>query len=181
MASIPTHSLIGWLIGRAWALGPRSARFHFYSLACAALPDLDVIGFPLGIRYEDALGHRGFSHSLCFAVLVGVAVGAWVGRHSPRSLAFWGLALHFTAVTASHAVLDMMTDGGLGVAFWSPFDLTRYFLPWRPLVVSPIGVTRFLSEWGWRVVQSEALYAIVPALFLSYAVRAVLRRARAQR
>lgn len=181
MASIPTHSLIGWLIGRAWAIGPRPWRFHFCSLACAAVPDLDVAGFPLGIRYEDALGHRGFSHSLCFAVLVGIAVGAWVGRHSPRSWAFWGLALYFSVVTASHAVLDMMTNGGLGVAFWSPFDLGRYFLPWRPLVVSPIGVARFLSAWGWRVVQSEALYAILPALILSLATRALIKRVRARR
>lgn len=34
-----------------------------------------------------------------------------------------------------------LTDGGLGVAFFSPFDNKRYFLPWRPIRVSPISVT----------------------------------------
>jgi hypothetical protein len=34
--------------------------------------------------------------------------------------------------TASHGVLDATTNGGLGVAFFSPFDNRRYFLPWRP-------------------------------------------------
>jgi len=38
-----------------------------------------------------------------------------------------------------------MTKGGLGVAFFSPFDNSRYFLPWRPIRVSPIAIHRFFS------------------------------------
>jgi hypothetical protein len=33
-----------------------------------------------------------------------------------------------------------MTDGGLGCALFWPFDTTRYFAPWRPIPVSPIGL-----------------------------------------
>jgi inner membrane protein len=57
--------------------------------------------------------------------------------------------------TASHGVLDAMTDGGLGVAFFSPFDNRRYFLPWRPIVVSPISIARFFSG---RVGVVDALF-----------------------
>ena len=32
------------------------------------LPDADVLGFPLGVHYEDPWGHRGATHSLVFAL-----------------------------------------------------------------------------------------------------------------
>jgi len=37
-------------------------------------------------------------------------------------------------VAASHGLLDAMTRGGEGVALLSPFDTTRYFLFWRPII-----------------------------------------------
>jgi hypothetical protein len=36
---------------------------------CAVIPDIDVIGFYLGIKYGDIFGHQDFftpSHSLCW-------------------------------------------------------------------------------------------------------------------
>jgi len=73
------------------------------------------------------------------------------------------LWLYFFLVTASHGFLDAMTHGGLGVAFFSPFDNTRYFLPWQPLVVSPLSLTRFFSGRGLAVLQSELLWIWIPA------------------
>jgi membrane-bound metal-dependent hydrolase YbcI (DUF457 family) len=61
-------------------------------------------------------------------------------------------------VTASHGVLDAMTDGGLGIAFFAPFDNTRYFFPFRPVKVSPIGLS-FFSARGLDVIWSELLWA----------------------
>ncbi|WBX74857.1 hypothetical protein PG913_00110 [Tenacibaculum pacificus] len=66
--------------------------------------------------------------------------------------------------TASHAVLDALTTGGLGVAFFSPFDTTRYFFPWRPIKVSPIGVERFFGERGIKVLKSEFLWIGIPSV-----------------
>ena len=57
-----------------------------------------------------------------------------------------------------------MTDGGLGIAFFSPFNLQRYFLPWRPIHVSPIGVSRFFSARGLRILWSEILWVWLPIL-----------------
>jgi inner membrane protein len=78
--------------------------------------------------------------------------------------------------TASHGVLDAITNGGLGVAFFSPFDNTRYFLPWRPVRVSPIAVYRFFSARGYAVLQSELLWIWLPAILFAGMVLA-LRRA----
>jgi inner membrane protein len=59
-------------------------------------------------------------------------------------------------VLASHALLDTLTNGGLGCALFWPFDLTRYFAPWTPIPVSPIGL-RYFSSYGMFVAGSEAV------------------------
>lgn len=92
-----------------------------------------------------------------------------------RGKNYWLYSAHFAFVTASHAILDMMTNGGLGVAIFSPFDLTRYFFDFRPVVVSPIGVVRFFSEWGLNVVKSEIVWIILPALAAAVPVKILLR------
>jgi inner membrane protein len=111
----------------------------FWSLL-SLLPDADVIGFALGVRYEDEWGHRGATHSFAFSIVLGIAVGLLAVR--------WRLPVARTAiiaslVLASHAVLDTMTTGGLGCALFWPFDLTRYFAPWTPIPVAPIGLHFF--------------------------------------
>jgi inner membrane protein len=78
--------------------------------------------------------------------------------------------------TASHGVLDAITNGGLGVAFFSPFDNTRYFLPWRPVRVSPIGVTRFFTPPGFAILQSELLWIWVPAILFASVVWLLRRK-----
>ena len=133
MASAFSHVLVALAVGQLqpWRVWP--IRFWGMSFLCSVLPDCDVVGFAMGIPYEHVLGHRGLTHSLAFAVLIGFFV---VRISFPEIHAWtreWGwLVLHFSLVTASHGVLDAMTDGGLGIAFFSPFDNGRYFLPWNP-------------------------------------------------
>lgn len=131
---------------------------------CTIVPDFDVIGFAFGISYRDVLGHRGFTHSLLFAALLsGILVQVFLSHREeaskPACLAFLFLC------TASHGVLDAMTTGGLGVAFFAPFDDTRYFLPWRPIRVSPIGIG-FFSQRGLLVLWSEFIWVWMPMLGL---------------
>jgi inner membrane protein len=60
-----------------------------------------------------------------------------------------------------------MTDGGLGVAFFAPFSNERWFLPWRPIRVSPIGVAAFFSSRGRAVLESELRIVWLPAAILA--------------
>jgi hypothetical protein len=61
-----------------------------------------------------------------------------------------------------------MTDGGLGVAFFAPFHNERYFFPWRPIAVSPIGMG-FFSERGLEVIISELHWgSLLLAVALAY-------------
>jgi inner membrane protein len=133
------------------------------------LPDADVLGFPLGIRYEDVLGHRGLSHSLVFAFVLSWIVTFVAFPRLPERWTRFLLFSCFFIVTASHGALDAMTDGGLGIAFFAPFDNTRYFFPFRPIKVSPIGLS-FFSARGLDVIWSELLWLCIPAAIIATAV-----------
>ena len=144
---------------------------------CSVLPDIDVAGFHFSVHYGDFWGHRGFTHSLLFAALLATLVtflafpnffSAFEPLPSalPRTRLLWIWTYLFFA-TASHGFLDAMTDGGLGVAFFSPFNNARYFLPCRPIRVSPIGLSRFFTERGLDVLQSELLWIWLPSALLA--------------
>ena len=172
MASLFSHTVAALTLGKAASRRTMPPRFWILSIFCSAMPDLDVIGFAFGIRYGDLLGHRGLSHSLPFALLTGIVVTSLAFRdRRPLTSPWWRLVAYFSIVTASHGVLDAFTDGGLGIAFFSPFDTTRYFFPARPIEVSPIGIAAFFSPWGARVLASELVWVGLPAL----AVLAVAR------
>ncbi|MCA1634533.1 MAG: metal-dependent hydrolase [Acidobacteria bacterium] len=162
MASVFTHAFVALAAGKVYADEDAPARFWFLSAACAVLPDADVAGFAFGIAYGDTFGHRGFTHSLLFALLLALAVVALCFREGRRGRRA-ALVCYFFLVTISHALLDMLTDGGLGVALLAPFSGARYFFPFRPVEVSPIGVGSFFSEWGLRVIKSELLWVWAPS------------------
>ena len=174
MASAFSHAIVALAMGKAFQNKELSWRELSLGALCSALPDLDVIGLYFGIQYSDVWGHRGMTHSVVFAALLaGILVGVWY-RGKPAA-AMTGLYLYFFLCTASHGVLDAMTNGGLGVAFFSPFDTTRYFFPVRPILVSPIGVSEFFSEYGVRIMASEAIWIWLPACVAFLVLRVAQR------
>lgn len=174
MATLFTHALVAGSLGQAgkpdWR---RDWRFWYLAIVCSILPDIDVAGFPLGIRYGDLWGHRGMTHSLLFAAVLAVIMAF---RFKPARLERWKLVLLLFIITASHGVLDAMTNGGLGVAFFSPFDTRRYFFPWTPIQVSPIGAGGFFSARGLDVLWSEIVWVWGPAIALGALLWAVRRK-----
>lgn len=136
-------------------------RLILFGIVCTLLPDMDVIGFRMGVKYADVLGHRGATHSLVFALSIGL-VGAFFAPwlRSSRVAAF-GTA--FLAVV-SHIVLDALTNGGLGVAAFWPVDQTRYFFDWRPIQVSPFSPKALMSQRGLSVLLSELRWVWLPCL-----------------
>ena len=128
MASLG-HIVVGMAAARVQSRGvirtrPALAAMLFWA-GLSFLPDADVVGFSLGVRYGDPWGHRGATHSFAFALALGIVVGALAPRFGYRAL------------------------------FW-PFDLTRYFAPWTPLPVSPIGLG-YLSPYGLYVAAVELM------------------------
>lgn len=155
MSTVLSHSVVPVALSTLFPEGALSAEVIALGMACAAVPDLDVAAFALGIRYESPFGHRGFSHSLCFAALLAGGL-SWSVGGGATAFAFWFLA------TLSHPLVDALTDGGCGVALLSPFSNRRFFFPWRPLKVPPIGIRPFFSRRGWEVLLSELLWIWLP-------------------
>jgi inner membrane protein len=176
VASLPSHAFAALCIGACFYKSAIPKRIWVIGAACSVVSDLDVIGFRFGIHYGDFWGHRGFIHSLLFAALLALFIVALGFRHGVTGMTRWSLWLFFFLATASHGLLDAMTNGGLGVAFFSPFDTHRYFFPWTPVRVSPIGIGRFIGSRGMAVLRSEFLWIWVPGTFL--AVLAILLRRR---
>ncbi|MGD8926800.1 MAG: metal-dependent hydrolase [Thioalkalispiraceae bacterium] len=174
MPTIITHSVFAVSLAHVFKHSQLPRRFWLLAIICSILPDIDVIGFSLGIQYGDFWGHRGFTHSLSFALLTSlIVVGLGFYQERFRSLRP-RLILFFFLVTASHGLFDALTNGGLGIAFFSPLDTGRYFLPFRPIQVSPIGIHDFLRWGGWRVLESEFKWIALPSIliiFVSVSIR----------
>ena len=167
MTSAFSHALVSVTVQRLYPDAVSVTRLWFIAIACSILPDIDVIGFFFGIPYSALWGHRGMTHSLLFAFCTALVVSALLLRDENffSSTGLLRLSLLFL-ITASHGVLDAMTNGGLGIAFFAPFDNTRYFLPLQPIQVSPLGVQSFFSTWGLRVIISELVWIGLPCLLL---------------
>ena len=119
MASAFSHAFVGLALGKAYTRHRMPWHFWALSITCSIVPDADVLGFALGIPYASPLGHRGLSHSLCFAFVLSLCVVSLAFRqHVPYSRLWCSHVLYFFVVTASHGVLDAMTDGGKGLPFW---------------------------------------------------------------
>ena len=139
-------------------------RLWVAGMLCAAAPDLDVLGFSFGVQYGDLLGHRGLSHSIPFAAVVTAPIAFLVARRIWRRA--W---LYLFLAMASHGLLDACTNGGLGVALLSPFDRTRWFFPFRPIEVSPLGPRAFLSGRGLTILANELVWVGLPCTLLGLA------------
>ncbi len=189
MATVLTHALAAGALVAVAPAGVPKARLAISMGLLAAVPDLDVLGFRAGIPYGDVMGHRGFTHSILFALLAGSAVAGTVfrslgvppeaGKRNIFSRTWWQVCGLLCLATASHGFLDAFTDAGLGIGFFIPFDNGRYFFPWRPLATSPLSVSAFLNGPALRIFTNELLWVGLPvagALGALYSIRAIRRR-----
>jgi inner membrane protein len=129
-----------------------------------AAPDLDAFSF---YAYGNIWGHRGWTHSLIFAVVLGAVTAALTFRYFRVN--FWLLAAFFVLITASHGLLDAFTFGGAGIPFFWPMTARR-FGPWGPVPL-PIGM-EIPNPWKHPSVRAELLYVWLPTIALVVAVDA---------
>jgi inner membrane protein len=163
MPTIFTHAAVPILLGSGAGKERVSWRLIVAASVAAISPDLDTLGFRFGIAYASPFGHRGAMHSLLFGVLMALMAAVFHQRLRTSAIqAFTVVGL----AALSHPLLDMLTDGGLGIALFWPFSDQRSFFHWRPIQVSPIG-TGFFSARGWPVVESELLWVWLPTCLIA--------------
>lgn len=175
MPTIFTHGFVGLAAGKIF-FKKEKPKFWILSVLLPVLPDLDVVAFSFGISYGSTLGHRGFSHSIIFALLAAL----FVMFIFFREIRFFEKArlkyfVWFFLITLSHPLLDALTNGGLGVGLFIPFYSERYFLPFRPIAVSPISIKRFLDGTAFYVLTSEFLWVWLPLIF-TYFLKTISER-----
>jgi len=160
MASIFGHAMVGFTLSKIPSK-KNTKLLLLLAIGSTILPDLDVLAFNFGIPYSHPFGHRGFTHSILFAILWATVLMFIFGKQNKK---IWWLVIFLS--TISHGILDAMTSGGKGVGFFIPFDNNRFFFPFREIIVSPIGIERFFSEWGFRVILSELKYIALPCFII---------------
>jgi inner membrane protein len=160
LASVFGHGLAAFTISKIVKYNSGKTLL-FLAIASAIIPDLDVIAFKFGIPYLHPLGHRGFTHSVVFAIIWASVLTYIFGKLQKR---VYFIVLFLS--TLSHGILDAMTTGGKGIGFFIPFDSSRYFFPWQVIRVSPLGIKKFFSERGMQVIMSELKYIAIPCVII---------------
>lgn len=159
MPTILTHAAVPLALGICLGRQMISPRLMAAGMLAAIVPDADVIGFKFGIAYLDNFGHRGASHSIAFALLLGCLASLMAKPlQSSRLTAFCLIAI----ATVSHGLLDMCTNGGEGVALFWPLSGQRWFFPWQVIEVSPIALKKVFSARGLAVLLSEIIWVWLP-------------------
>lgn len=155
MASFLTHALWTGALVRGQPL-PRRAKLAAIVAACAA--DLDFILAPFSQSPDDLLAHRGLLHAPLWSVVIGGIIGAHLaGRRGAVVVALAGVG---------HALLDALTWGGPGVAFFAPLSTVRFLLPLKLAPVVPLGLPEYLSALGLIAVATEVLFILVPTVLI---------------
>ena len=182
MPTILSHPAVPLAIGLGLGSRVIPPRLLLAGVLASMAPDLDVISSHFGLAYGSAvghhgitaMGHRGLSHSLVFALII-----ALLGAASCRALrvrALTAFAFLFVA-TASHGVLDSFTNGGQGVAFLWPFSNERFFAPYQVIEVSGLGAAWLFTSRGVSVLLSELLWVWLPCAGLALTIWTLRRNA----
>jgi inner membrane protein len=126
------HSLVGASIVAALHPRPFARRYLPPILLGVLLANAADLDFFLVLATHERGWHRGFTHSIAFALLVCVTFFLALGRERVREAAAYGLAF------ASHAFLDFATtrEGG-GLELLWPFTSERFGLRWWGLSELP--------------------------------------------
>ena len=136
--------------------------------ACAALPDIDALGWPLHIPSTSLFAHRAITHSLAFALAATLVTTAIVFRGDQWSPRRARVAAALGLAIASHACLDALSTYSVGVEFFAPFSQQRFRFPWTPLGPGSGGVLGQLAQ--------EAVVILLPAVLVGWLGIKVRRR-----
>ena len=170
MASVFGHAIVGYTITKVSSI-KNYKWLLLLAILSSILPDIDVLTFNFGIPYSHPFGHRGFTHSIVFAVIGAVLLMLFFGK---KKRVLWFVVIFFS--TLFHGILDAMTTGGKGIGFFIPFNNERFFFPFRPIHVSPLGIEKFFSEWGIQVILSEVKYILIPCIIVLLILKLIKKK-----
>lgn len=127
-----SHSLVGASLVAAVLPRAGRARYWLALAAGAVLANAADLDFILVFLFRSRAWHRGFTHSLAFALVVCACLLLAFGARRAREATAYGLAY------ASHSLLDFATTkAGGGLELLWPFSADRLGLRWWGLSELP--------------------------------------------
>lgn len=172
-----THIALGACIGEAFFEKGFGKKAMLWGALAQSIPDIDFVASFWMSTADDLLAHRGFTHSLLFALLI-VPVMAMTAEkiHRPHNISFQKWVLFFAVEVLMHLFLDGFNNYGIG--WLVPFSDVRFsfntlyvadplFSIWPGIAV----VTLFLLNSHHRL---RSLFwkigVFVPFIYLAYCV-----------
>lgn len=160
MPTIITHPVVPIAISMGLGQKIIPGRLLAVGIVVSILPDLDMLAFHYGLPYAHEFGHRGASHSLAFCAMLALTAMAFSRFLNSAPLITFCFVF---AAAVSHVLLDMITNGGLGVALYWPLSHERLLFPVQVIEAAPLRLERFLGEPGLGVLKSEFFWVWIPA------------------
>src|SRR3989338_8340680 len=110
MASAFGHGALAITLGTIKKFNLNKFKFYSFMVVLSVLPDIDVLAFHLGFPYEHMFGHRGFTHSILFAVIVSFLTSLLFFREIKKfGRDFWWLTFLFFLSLVSPGFLYALT------------------------------------------------------------------------
>jgi inner membrane protein len=167
-----TQIVLGAAMGEAVAGRKIGAKAALWGAIGGTIPDLDVFLRFFYDPLDAALVHRGFSHSLVFALLAGPMLG-WLSHKLSKekfTLNMWTLLWFFSIVT--HPLLDIFTN--YGTQFFWPFSPRisfnsvfvidpLYTIPFMVFLIGALCIKRESKRrkvWNWTGIIYSSLYLL---------------------
>ncbi len=167
-----TQIVLGAAVGEAVAGRKLGAKAALWGAIGGTLPDLDVFLRFFYDPLDGALAHRGFSHSLLFALLAGPILG-WISHKLSKekhNFKMWTLLWFLSIVT--HPMLDMFTNYGTQflwpfsprIAFNTVFVIDPlYTIPFMAFLIGALVMKRESKRrriWNWTGIIYSCTYLL---------------------
>lgn len=122
-----THIALGACVGEAFFERGFGKKAMLWGALAQSIPDIDFITSFWMTTPESLLAHRGFSHSVFFALLIIPIMALTANRiHRPHNIAMRTWLRFFAAEIFLHLFIDGYNNYGVG--WFEPFSHSRYSL-----------------------------------------------------
>lgn len=119
-----THIAVGACMGEAFAGRTVGRKAMLWGALAQSIPDIDFVAALWMDTPSSMLAHRGFTHSILFALLITPVMALLAERwHRPHNISLRKWTLFFGAVILGHLFLDAFNNYGVG--WFEPFSRTR--------------------------------------------------------
>ena len=120
-----THIALGACIGEAFFEKGFGKKAMIWGALAQSIPDIDFLASIWSTTTENLLAHRGFTHSILFALLIVPVFAMAADRiHRPHNIAFRTWIMFFATEVFLHLFIDGFNNYGVG--WFEPFSHTRF-------------------------------------------------------